>query len=329
MNFPTLSAHAEEFLALKRAVAKVDPHRNTQDRRSLKHREKLVRSFIAYWRDRGCPWPIRSSLLVDWIAVGSHRHHPYRDQRRFYVVRAFLQQIRIFEPATEMPENIYRPLYRRRTPHLYSENDIARLMDAVWRLQTVTPFRRATVYALIGLLASTGLRIGEALALNVDDVKLRANPPHLLVSDSKFGNSRNVVLHPSVAKQLRKYLFRRSRALASRHVKAFFISRFGRHLNYNAQRLTFLRLLRRAGIRAVPGQRGPSIHSFRHSFAVRRLTLWHRERKDVQKLLPHLAVYLGHVGPENTYWYLSGTPELLRAASARFESQHSEGGSNR
>ena len=157
MNFRNLSAHAEEFLALKRVGAKVDPHRNTQDRRSLKHREKLVRSFIAYWRDRGCPWPIRSSLLVDWIAVGSHRHHPYRDQRRFYVVRAFLQQIRIFEPATEIPENIYRPLYRRRTPHLYSEDDIARLMDAVWRLQTVTPFRRATVYALIGLLARTGL----------------------------------------------------------------------------------------------------------------------------------------------------------------------------
>jgi integrase/recombinase XerD len=107
------------------------------------------------------------------------------------------------------------------------------------------------------------------------------------------------------------------------------MNRYGKRLDYNGQRLTFLRLLRRAGIRAVPGQRGPSIHSFRHSFAVRRLTLWHRERRDVQKLLPHLAVYLGHVGPENTYWYLSGTPELLRAASARFESQHSEGGSNR
>ena len=150
MNFPTLSAHAEEFLALKRAVAKVDPHRNTQDRRSLRHREKLLRSFIAYWRDCGCPWPIRSSLVLDWITVGSHRQHPYRDQRRFYVVRAFLQQIRTFESATEIPENIYRPLYRRRTPHLYSEDDIARLMDAVWQLQTVTPFRRATVYALIG-----------------------------------------------------------------------------------------------------------------------------------------------------------------------------------
>jgi len=216
MNFSTLSAHAEDFLALKRAVSKVDPYRNAQDGRSLKHREKLLRSFIAYWRDCGCPWPIRSSLVVDWIAVGSHRDHPYRDQRRVYVVRAFLQQIRTFEPATEILENVYRPLYRRRTPHLYSEDDITRLMDAVWRLQTVTPFRRATVYALIGLLASTGLRIGEALALNVDDVKLSTDPPHLLVSNSKFGNSRNVVLHPSVAEQLRKYLIQRSKALAGR-----------------------------------------------------------------------------------------------------------------
>jgi len=329
MTFSALSAHAEEFLALKRAVAKADPSGNSQDRRSLKHREKLLRSFIAYWRDQQCPWPIQSSLVLDWVAVGSARQHPYRDQRRFYVVRAFLQQIRTFEPATAIPENIYRPLYRRRTPHLYSEDDVTRLMKAAWRLQRVTPFRRVTVYALIGLLASTGLRIGEALALEVDDVRLHADTPHLLISDSKFGNSRNVVLHPTVAEQLRRYLIQRSKALAGRHVEAFFMNRYGRHLNYNAQRLMFLRLLKRAGILAVPGERGPSLHSFRHSFAVRTLTRWHRERRDVQELLPHLAVYLGHVGPENTYWYLSDTPELLYTASTRFESQHKEGGPNR
>jgi integrase/recombinase XerD len=117
--------------------------------------------------------------------------------------------------------------------------------------------------------------------------------------------------------------------LSGRHVKAFFINRYGRHLNYNAQRLTFLRLLNLANIHAIPGERGPSLHSFRHSFAVRKLTLWHRERRDVQELLPHLAVYLGHVGPENTYWYLSGTPELLQTASTRFESQPIKGGSKR
>ena len=313
----------------RRKWPRIDPHRNTQDRRSLKHREKLLRNFVAYWRDRGCPWPMRSSLVLDWIAVGSHRQHPYRDQRRFYVVRAFLQQIRTFESATEIPENIYRPLYRRRTPHLYSEDDIARLMDAVWQLQTVTPFRRATVYALIGLLASTGLRIGEALALNVDDVKLSTDPPHLLVSNSKFGNSRNVVLHPSVAKQLRKYLIQRSKALASRHVKAFFIkNRFGRHLNYNAQRLTFLRLLRRAGIRAVPGQSRATFHSFFSSLIRGEETdpLASREKETCRNFFTAPSCVSRSCWPGkhllvSKAWH-SRTPS--GAASARFESQHSE-----
>lgn len=329
MTFTTLSAFAEEFLALRRAVAKRDPHQNGRDRRGLKHREKLLRSFIAYWHEHGCPWPLRSSLLLDWIAVASERQHPYRDQRRFYVARAFLRQVRIFEPATEIPENIYRPLYRRRTPHLFSDQDIVRLLDAVSQLRLCDALRPLTLYTLIGLLASTGLRIGEAIALTVEDVKLDTTPPHLLVHESKFGKSRCVILHSSTAERLRNYLHKRQDILRGRQPEPFFINRFGRHLDYNAQRLVFLRLLKRAGIKAVHGQRGPSLHSFRHTFAVKRLTLWHRKRKDVQQLLPHLAVYLGHLGPENTYWYVSNTPELLQAASARFENQHAEGGSRK
>ena len=109
MNFAALSAFAEEFMALRSAVARRDPHRNNRDRISLKHREQLLRSFIAYWHEHGGQWPIRSSLLLDWVAVGSDRQHPSRDQRRFYVARSFLQQVRVLEPATEIPENV-RPL---------------------------------------------------------------------------------------------------------------------------------------------------------------------------------------------------------------------------
>lgn len=322
MTFSRLSAYAEQFLALRRTVAKINVYQ-------LRHREKLLRSFLSYWREHGCPWPIRGALLLDWIAVGSNHQQPYRDQRRFYVVRAFLQQVRTFEPATEIPENIYRPLYNRRTPHLYSEHDIARLMDAVWRLRVFDQFRLLTIHTLIGVLASTGMRIGEALDLKVEEAQLNAVPPHLLIQESKFGKSRHVVLHPSTAQQLRQYLLHRSKALRRRPAEFFFTNRQGKHLNYNVQRLTFLRLLKRAGIEALPGQRRPSLHSFRHSFAVRRLTLWHQRKKDVQQLLPHLAVYLGHLGPENTYWYVSSTPELLQAAAALFEHQHAKGGVNR
>jgi len=245
------------------------------------------------------------------------------------VVRAFLQQVRAFEPRTEVPENIFRPLYRRRTPHLYSDRDVARLMNAAWQLRLFDSFRPLTVYTLLGLLASTGLRIGEALALKVDDVELNSVPPHLTIHEGKFGKSRIVPVHASTANRLRKYLVERSRILGRRYSEAFFTNQAGKYLDYNAQRLTFLRLLRLAGIQSVPGQRAPSLHSFRHSFAVKRLTLWHRQRKNVRELLPHLAVYLGHLGPENTYWYLSSTLELLDVAAALFESQHKEGGPSR
>ena len=327
MTFAALSAYSEEFLALRRSVARSRPHQNDQDRRSLRHREKLLRSFIAFWHDRGCPWPIRATLLLDWIALGADSQHPYRDQERFYIVRAFLRQVRVFEPSTEIPENIFRPLRRRRAPHLYSDRDIVRLMDAAWQLRLFESFRPLTIHTLIGLLASTGLRIGEALALKVEDVKLNTSPPHLLIHESKFGKSRNVVLHPSTAEQLRKYLTARSKALRGHQAEAFFTNLHGKYLRYHSQRMMFLRLLKRAGIRGTPGQRGPSLHSFRHTFAVRRLTLWYRQKKKVQDLLPHLAVYLGHLGPENTYWYLSNTPELLRAACELFELPPAERGS--
>lgn len=183
MNFAALSAFAEEFLALRQAVARRDPHRNGRDRRGLKHREKLLRSFIAYWHEQGDPWPIRPSVLLDWVAVGSDRQHPYRDQRRFYVARAFLLQVRVFEPATEIPDNIFKPLYRRRTPHLFSDQDIVRLIDAVAQVRPCGDMRPLTFSTLLGLLASTGLRIGEAIGLTMEDARLDATPPHLLIHE--------------------------------------------------------------------------------------------------------------------------------------------------
>ena len=110
--------------------------------------------------------------------------------------------------------------------------------------------------------------------------------------------------------------------LGAKQVDVFLTNRMGKRLNYSSQHLMFGRLLRRAGIRAIPGQRRPSLHSFRHTFAVKRLTQWHRDRKNAQELLPHLSVYLGHVGPASTYWYLTATPELLRTAAQLFDRQN-------
>ncbi len=324
-----LSAHAGRFLALRRTLFQPNPRPGGQDQRRLRYDERLIRGFVTYWKQHDHPWPILSALVLDWVTLGSGRCHYYRDLHRFYAVRAFLRQVRVFEPLTQIPENIFRPLHRRRRPHVYSEFDIQQLMAAARKLRAVSPFRRETVYTLIGLLASTGLRIGEALALTIKDVRIDENPPHVIVRETKFGKSRNVVLHRSTAKQLQRYLQLRADAMRGSDAQALFVNRFGRHLGYISQLSTFRRLLKHAGIKAVPGQRRPSFHSFRHTFAVRRLALWHRQRKNVQELLPHLAVYLGHLGPENTYWYITDTPELLETASTMFQQQYGKGGSRR
>jgi integrase/recombinase XerD len=283
-----LSAYAEKFLALRRTMFRVNPRRGGQDRRRLRYNEKLIQSFVTYWRQQKSPWPIPSGLVLDWVTLGSDRHSYYRDLHRFYAVRAFLQQVRVFEPGTQIPENIFRPVYRRRAPHLFSESDVVRLMEAARRLRKVRPFRQQTVYTLIGVLASTGLRIGEALALTLDDVKLDGEPPYVVVRDSKFGKSRNVVLHPSTAEQLLRYLNLRRVALRGRRTEALFVNRFGKHLSYISQVSTLRRLLKYAEIKAAPGQRRPSFHSFRQH-------AWNRSARpwiEVSRKLPCWATLL-------------------------------------
>jgi len=241
-------------------------------------------------------------------------------------VQAFLRQLRVFEPETEMPENIFRTWCGRRTPHIFSDQEIQQLMAAAQQSRLRHTLHPLTLCTLVGLLASTGLRIGEAIRLKVVDARLAANPPHLLIYETKFGKSRHVVLHASTAARLRSYLVEREKTFPHRVEESFFVNRSGRPLEYNSLFAGFQRLLKRAGIQPIPGKRRPSFHSFRHGFAVKRLTQWHHEGRDVQDLLTHLAVYLGHVGPENTYWYLTATPELLNTAAALFTPPPLNGG---
>ena len=325
MTLAKLSAYLDQFLSTRRTMAEADPHFDAFHRRLLRHKAKLLRNFLAFWKKQGGPWPIRSQIVLDWITLSGHPEHPYRDQHHFYTLRAFLQQLRTLEPETEVPESPLRFRRPRRRPYIFSECELVRLMRATKRLRLFDQFRVATIRTLIGLLASAGLRIGEALRLKLEDLRLAANPPYLVIRDTKFGKSRNVVLHPTVRDHLRKYLSERARILGAKRVDVFLTNRMGKRLNYSSQHLMFGRLLRRAEIRSTPDQRSPSLHSFRHTFAVRRLTQWHRERRNVQELLPHLSVYLGHIGPASTYWYLTATPELLQTAARSFERQQSQG----
>jgi integrase/recombinase XerD len=324
VNPNVLLALAEQHLMLTRPTARAHPDDIRRNHGKFGYSRNLLRDFVQFWSTKGCVWPIPSALVFDWVSEGANPKQPYRDPHRLFVVCGFLKHLRTTEPATEVPPNIFRKPPRR-NPRLLSNQEVVELMEATKRLRACPASRRLTLVTMLGLLACTGLRIGEALRLNMDEAYLDADPPHLAIHDTKFGKSRIVVLHPTAAERLREYVRQRMVTFGSRSAETFFTCRTGKPLSYNVTRGTFRRLVRHAGITSETGERNVTLHSLRHGFAVNRLTLWHQAGKNVSELLPHLTVYLGHLDPRDTYWYLSATTELLGAASARFEINHQAG----
>ncbi len=236
--------------------------------------------------------------------------------QRLSVVRAFARHLHAIDPTHEVPPPGLLPgRSRRATPYLYSDRDIAALMAAArgWR----SPLRAATFETLVGLLAVTGLRIGEALRLDRDDVDLVDGV--LVIRLSKFGKSREVPLHPSTVDALAAYTRDRDRLCRRPVDPAFFVSTAGTRLLYCNAHLAWLDLVRRAGLQPRSATCRPRPHDLRHSFAVRTLLGWYPDGADVHARMPLLSTYLGHVHPGTTYWYLSAAPELLTLVVARLD----------
>lgn len=323
MKPETLTRHLNQHLALRSSAEREHPDDAERYRGQLNYRRKLLRSFVRFWSSKGRPWPIPAAFALEWVSSEAEPRHPSRELHRIFAVRGFLKHLRGTEPGTQVPDNIFRRC-RRRASYLFSEKELVRLIEAPRRLRLCEPFHGLTLSTLLGLLASTGLRIGEAIRLKANEAHLDADPPRLSILETKFGKSRIVVLHPSVAAHLRGYAWHRESVLRNLSAETFFTRRNGKSLRYNTTRTTFVRLLRHADIKTGAGKPKATFHSLRHTFAVKRLTQWHREGKNVAELLPHLSVYLGHLAPVDTYWYLTATPELLETASVRFENPHQE-----
>jgi integrase len=207
----------------------------------------------------------------------------------------------------------------RRRPYIFSDDEIITLIEAAALTRSRTSLRPVMLSTLLGLLASTGLRIGEAVRLKMGDVRLDDTPATLQILQTKFQKSRIVPIHSTVAIALESYRNRRRREVRDGWSDSFFGNQRGGLLAVHDLWRWFTQLTRSLGmVPASEARLRPCLTSFRHTFAVRRLREWHEAGLDVQSLLPTLAVYLGHTSPESTYWYLSATPDLLRAAGARF-----------
>jgi integrase len=234
---------------------------------------------------------------------------------RLGLVRGFAVYLHTLDPRTEIPPTDLLPRgRRRRRPYLYSEEDVRVLLDAAQKLNGL--LRAHTYSTLIGLLAVTGMRVGEAIALDRCDVDW---PEAVLtIRDAKFGKSREIPLHPTTREALRKYARRRDRVFRGTSVPAFFVSLRNTRLIYQNVRATFFRIIDHVGFADRKPHR-PRIHDLRHSFALWTLRDWYRAGVDVGCRLPQLATYLGHTDPSSTYWYLQAAPELMRLAARRLE----------
>jgi integrase len=203
-----------------------------------------------------------------------------------------------------------------RVAHIYTDSEIKALLKAARELPPSDSLRSKTYSTLFGLLYTTGLRCGEAFALNLGDVDLDQNL--LYVRKGKFGKSRWVPISPSISLALQRYIEERSAVAPAAPEHPLFLTQTGRRVYHTNADHAFRQILKRCGLRGGKGCPGPRLHDVRHSFACRRLLRWYREGKDVNALLPALATYLGHVKATSTQVYLRATAELLEEASERF-----------
>lgn len=282
----------------------------------LQHADRRLHEFVGSVLAQGSS-SITTKLALQW-ATQPPGASPKWWGSRLGMVRQFALYAQSFDPRTEVPPHHLLPCSSRRlTPYIYSKEDIDRLIDAA---RTQRDRRSAcTDTALLGLIAATGMRVGEAIRLDRRD--LDSDRGLLVVRGTKFGKSRELPLHPSTVEALGRYARSRDRLQPIQHSSRLFLSRSGTPLIYANVHLRFHRLIDRAGL-ADRNPRRPRIHDLRHTFAVRTLIGWYRAGVDVESRLPLLSTYLGHLNPTMTYWYLTAVPELLVFVSERCQRAH-------
>ena len=301
-------------------------HRAVNDylalRRSLgfKLREygECLHEFVSFLKKHG--WSHITNKLAVEYATQRQDEKPVSWARRLIIIRGLARYRIGADPRTEIPPvGLLRFRSQRARPYLYSEGEVRRLLAAALKIESPHPLQPRTYYCLFGLLAVSGLRVGEAINLQPQDVDCGEGV--LTIRGAKFGKSRLVPLHPSTRAVLRDYAQRRDQIFTRRPVSYFFVTSRGTRLEKPNLSRIFRELSRQIGIRKPGVRHGPRLHDLRHRFAILALLRWYRTDHDVARHLPVLSTYLGHVNVSDTYWYLGSTPELLAAASQRVEAR--------
>ena len=287
---------------------------------SLARQEKLLGQFLDYLQAHD-QQRLTTEHALAWalLPAGGDAWHSLRLQ----AVRGFARYLHSLDPTHEVPPSWLLPdPPHRATPYLYSAGELSALMGATGTLST--PHRAATYRTLIGLLAVTGMRVGEAIRLDRQDFD--TGDGTLLVAEGKFGKSRELPLHPTTTRAVARYLRRPDRPTPPTSTPALFVSRAGTRLLISNAWCTFAMLRREAGIGPRSAACRPTLHSLRHTYAMQTLLDVYRTGADAGPRLALLCTYMGHVDPASTYWYLQGAPELMALAGERLERHLEQGG---
>lgn len=289
-----------------------------QIRRALGHQltahGRLLEDFVAHLDTQG-QQTVTIDAAIRWASMRPGIS-PTNIAIRLSVVRSFASYLVAFEPATQIPpRHLVATGSMRRTPYIYSQAEVLALMAAASGLPS--PLAALSMTTLIGLMAATGLRTSEALRLEQTDVDYDSGL--LLVRYAKYGKTRELPLHPHTVTALQDYALRRGHLWPGTAGSHLLLADDGRRLGETSVAPTFRALLTEVGISVPEGRRTPRLHDLRHTFAVATLQDWHAAGEDVQRRLPQLSAYLGHVNPAHTYWYLQAVPELMSVVADRLQ----------
>ena len=302
----------EEYVAVRRSLGF-----------DLRAPAGALRHFAAFMETEGAAY-ITAELALCW-AMLPPRAQPATWAGRLGVVRRFAAWRRATDPRTEVPSQELLPhRYRRKSPYIYTDEEIQDIVGSAAHLPSARGLRARTYATLFQLLAVSGMRVSEALALDLRDVDLEQGI--LTIRRTKFGKSRLLPVHPSTTHALSRYRKERDRLVPGPATPGFFVSERGTRITDCSARYTFAKVCQEIGLRtrATGHGRGPRLHDLRHRFAARTLISWYRAGLEVERELPKLATYLGHVHINETYWYLEAVPELLELACERLLAEPEE-----
>lgn len=299
----SLQEHVDDYLRLRRGLGfKLERH------------GQILPQLAAYLEAAGAR-TITRELAIAWarLPAGAHLRHW---AARLAVARGFAAYLQTIDPATEIPPaDVFAVRYQRPAPYLWSDADICRLLEAARALRP--PLKAASFEALLGLLAVTGMRVGEAVALESGDLDLDDGVIMIREQTAKLERARLVPLHPTTVDALGRYATQRERLCPKPSSRAFFLSGTGAALDRSAVSKTLRKITVALGLRTATVH--PRAHDLRHSFAVRTLVDWQRSGVPIDERISALSTYLGHVSPADTYWYLTATPQLMGLAAQRLD----------